>query len=105
MNAQTQWTLFVGLNDGTTGEPLPDELVEQTFAKANSRIAAAFGGCTITNGVGFWGGTPENSVIVTVITSDEGAGNILRSVALFLKRKLNQQAIFLTCHPVATELI
>lgn len=107
MNAQTQWQIFVGLNDGDTNLPLSAARVEKAVSRAVDDLSGVFGGCEISSGIGAWGAVREDTVILTVITNlpNDEARESIRVAAIVLQNRLNQQAILITKTALEVEVL
>lgn len=104
MNANTQWQIFIGTNDGDTGLPLAEARINKTVIKICNGLSEAFGGCTVQQAVGAWGAVREDSVVITALPNDEAEAHI-NAAAAFALNRLNQQSVLITKSAIEAALL
>lgn len=89
---------YIGLNIGTTGEPIPAEQLAEGLAILDRSYAAT----TRTEGAGVWRAVPERTLIVEAIRPNmDGERDTARHIARTLAAKLDQECIGVTFQALA----
>lgn len=87
-------------NDGAPLDTLHDRL--------RAQLGEHFPGFTELHGEGYWGGdhAGREPVTVYVVDTDEPAApEVLRNLALTIKRDARQDAVYLTAQPISVTLV
>ena len=96
MNTFTNWQIFVGCE--SNGKAIPQKRLDVAIDKAVDVLAQMFGGCTLQHGVGAWGTTREDTIIISVLTDlpNDSTIDTIIGVAGTLKDTLKQEAVLVT---------
>lgn len=88
------YRLYVGHNDGETGEPIPALTVREAIVDA--LIEHHIPGFTLTSGTGHWARTTETCTVVDIVGVPSMDYNVQKAGEQ-IRHMLNQQEVLLTC--------